>query len=164
MEIMETQIYRKFQKMMDEQQERLASLGAIEEEQDVNFMRAVTLWEEYESRKYVRTWSPVQQYRNIRNLFRRHSLQNQAMEAFGACQPCKGRKLANEIKIAHEETTRDLQELREAFHQARDKIEQLSVTELDIFNGKLQREVFNRANHLLMARFDALYPPSKPTS
>lgn len=165
MEIMETHVMQVYQKMMEEQEERLARIQDMEEEQDVNYMRAVTLWEEYESLKYVRTWSPAKQVQNIRNIFRRHAVQREAMEALSECKKtrCRDQKIAEEIKEAQRANCRDLEELREAFRHARDKIEQLDFGDMNIFDSQLQQEVNHRTDRILLARLKALYPAQKPS-
>ena len=166
MEIMETHVMQVYQKMMEEQDERLARLQDMEEEQDVNYMRAVTLWEEYESLKYVPTWSPAKQMQNIRNIFRRAAVQREAMDALSECKKtrCRDKKIAAEIKEAQRANCRDIEELREAFRSARDKIEQLDFGDMNIFDSQLQQEVNHRTSQIFLARFKALYPNQGPSS
>jgi hypothetical protein len=164
-EIMETHIYKTFQDIIDEQEARIARLSELENEQDVNFMRAITIWEQYENLAYQRTWSPAQQFRNIRNMFRRRTLEREAMEAMRAYKENQNQDkrstLAAEIKTAHEQSTRELQELKEAFNVAKEKIAQLDTCQLNVFNSRLKREVDNRTHRTLLARFEILYAPKK---
>lgn len=164
-----------FDNLIKAQEERLARLKDIEDEQDMNFMRALSLWEAAENLKpapialsplhrdfrvanIAAAFSPIRHYQNIRNIFRRQALKEQAMEALRQCEPMQGDRLSLEIDSAHQENKRELQELRRSFAAARDKVSALDYIEMDIFDNKLQQEIKRRTEALMRRRFDAMYP------
>lgn len=160
-DIAETRLQLWMQKRLDEQQERLSLLEKLQEEQDIHLMRAVTLKEEAENHRFEWTLSPVKQYRNIRNIFKRHTLLKEAERAFHNYRPKAVHDVTAEARRAHEETTREfeaeMENLREAFDAAKIKISTLDHCEMDILDCRLRRAIDDCRDRFLSARFQILH-------
>ena len=161
MDIAETRVQLWMQKRLEEQQERLTLLEKLQEEQDINLMRAVTFKEEAENYRFKWTLSPVQQYKNIRNIFKRHSLLKQAERAFHDYCPKTVRDITAEARQVQEETTREFEAemdgLREAFDAAKAKITMLDHCDMDILDSRLRGAIDDCRDRFTLARFQILH-------